>query len=608
MDIKKIDKSLKNLIFNNLSNKKTFQNVFIQNSDDEDVKMKNNLTSVFTENIIDYDHMLQFVNYTYNLLYHDLNMKIDQLLLFNNYKSLNEQEYVFLLYKGGNCMNEYFRQSFTNISSDDTQFTENLKNIENAFNISDVDFCLQIVAFSEKRYQEIYECSIKILYESFINIRDTFEQLFNNNLTSSNQLILFSHVQNPFCNKIVKYLLNLTKRIFHSNEREKMKYIFLETIKNYHDIFDVIYDSTVDDFLNLIKYTLFLKNSIGIINKFFNRDFSQVYRKTIQDLYIKAKKRITELLDIQYQIILSSEFYSYGKINNVLNKIQSSLSIKNINIFKRNDIFINYENDNKIIYTSNKDPLYYHYITFNNTIINKFSKDNYVDFDLLRIKTGYEYVNSNNQKKISSSEFLDLSIKKFNDYLFDNHEHNKCLIEFDNKLICESYDIQYIINDISDILFNISFIPWNDKKYEKRLIRYFFFVGLNTLTTQNNRLMLQISKLLRYTQQKLTDNSYFFDTTYYWNDTYFDINKKFINLIDVNEDYHSIKLFINFIAIINKFYHNDIELIKIINKYRNDYMLDNITDVSDFKIQYAKFIDSSLSLSLTMLIYFSKVK
>ena len=224
------------------------------------------------------------------------------------------------------------------------------------------------------------------------------------------------------------------------------------------------------------KYAYILKN-IGRKMLSLRRDTDNIIDDKQIDNYNNSNKLLTEIKKY---------------IQNINN---NKTNIENIKLYfpkNGNDFILARKNNNIIIY--NRKVNYKHVVSFN-TIIQKQESNNLDDFDLFRIKLGivanynYNYISDARRTRINDttrplkSEFFDLSILRKTDSkiqkMCDNiTEYTQIIhVEFNNKIIpIRIYNIKYLIIDLLRMLFDNA--PWNDIKYNKRIIRLAILMSL----------------------------------------------------------------------------------------------------------------------------------
>ena len=125
------------------------------------------------------------------------------------------------------------------------------------------------------------------------------------------------------------------------------------------------------------------------------------------------------------------------------------------------------------------------YFISRNTSLNFKSKENRSStFDLIRFRRNFQLsvTLKNGEQHIVGAPFeiIDVSIPKGDDYsLRKMHANiNKYVVDyvFDNKLIFKAPSLEYLLEDLHDLLFKQNIFPWEDIKYDKRITRYFLTI------------------------------------------------------------------------------------------------------------------------------------
>jgi len=130
-------------------------------------------------------------------------------------------------------------------------------------------------------------------------------------------------------------------------------------------------------------------------------------------------------------------------------------------------------------------------------------------------------------------ELIDLSISRFDDNRikkFSTKKVEEMYAEYnfdglDNFKFC-SYNLEYLILDLFEVIYTDNELPWQDVKYEKRLYRLFFFSIIELLSLNANELDLKsfMEKLVEISVENVgnitNDEDYF--------------NKKFVTITNKN--------------------------------------------------------------------------
>lgn len=280
--------------------------------------------------------------------------------------------------------------------------------------------------------------------------------------------------------------------------------------------------------MNILTYNLLNKISIFIdknlndllpVNRITEESLKTQLKK-INNLLLKEKENPNNIFDdieefiginiydkeyMRQEIPIGTELTSFNpnKKDSIKNKIYSNPNKKNTYkmSIKRQPFYITATKENNSYYQTlceNLDlkPLesgIYQYFNESNYYISRANKSLITYFTLHRLKlniilyyktklNGYGYF-------ICPSELIDIPINTYDDYK-KNIDFKISLRTYQNilnnkKLIFNSYTLYGIIEDIYKSIFIEQKFPWNDKKYEKKIHRifYFFIIYLNNSYT-----------------------------------------------------------------------------------------------------------------------------
>jgi len=204
-------------------------------------------------------------------------------------------------------------------------------------------------------------------------------------------------------------------------------------------------------------------------------------------------KRDYEIEYDKYDNSLSNLFY-LTPIHKSNSAILSNIKIRQSGIFK------------------NK-PVVDMFISSNQTL--RFKKNNgNTSFSLVRTKMSFDTYfkyNNNNIKLIPlDGELIDVTVNNKDDssikHFFDNYEKyiSTYTIGTIDKLEFKAYSIEYLLEDLENILFRDSEYPWDDNKYAKRIKRilfmYMLMLLMNESLNNNDRIsyVTNIKKSLEY--------------------------------------------------------------------------------------------------------------
>jgi len=346
----------------------------------------------------------------------------------------------------------------------------------------------------------------------------------------------------------IKYYYNLKIIQFNKNNfddiigiiiNEQRKIIEINLSKILGELKDFYQKDKINNFLEKLSNT-FNSNYIGKkyykytnfytlpINEYIltgNTNFNNNFLKNNNNLENNLSNNSLQNNSLQNNLSINSlqNNLEVNKNNNKkLRNNNKNLSKIQIN-FEYNDVEYIKENENNIIrllerkdfIIKNIQSIYFngylesktknnHYISINSTINNRVY-NHIVNFDLFRIKLNIElpniiinnykgidqnknliFENNNELKTISiPSEFLDVSIPKFNDinlikfrnnFKFEDFNKYFSILNFKknniNYLNIITYNLEYLIDDLNMVLYKQNtFIPWIDMKYKKRLNR-----------------------------------------------------------------------------------------------------------------------------------------
>ena len=466
-----LSKSIPDEIENNFNNGKKISNVKIDETDNLQTYKKSFFSDIITKkfiNIIGEKNLFYMASYVYSQIYLDIDITLNYQLKNKNYKPLNANEDVMLLFKGGNLYNYYFTEFFNQqmANTNNNLIMEMIGNLKENFTISDNDYELVIICDNENRFMELYEVSIMIIYKSLDDIRNFFETIYEQKqLPNINNVDIKQKLIDPVSSNLIKYLSGIVKSIRHlssdiitqnaivsliQNKDNKIKIlndnlknttlsgnviklcnlliVLTKTVINYIDIFDHIIIFVAKDFYNIVKFK-FVIDSLSIINRHFQIFNNLKERIKIMDASITNR---IDILKKNYKtVIKNNNFYSEEKMNNLLSDIintfnqksqeektfyekeneiiskyliNDELQLENIEITNKSDIVITLKSDNTHIISSTSKHI--HYISYNNTIA-----ANTINFDLIRIKFNVELKNA--VKKYTNEQVEDIPFVRF---------------------------------------------------------------------------------------------------------------------------------------------------------------------------------------------------
>lgn len=362
---------------------------------------------------------------------------------------------------------------------------------------------------------------------------------------------------------IINKIRNLLSSIIISNERDIL------LLYNCCDIVTLIiylFNLSVNTIHNITNLNFFMYNLKQInkqidrliVNKwnylrsvqFYSqekiRNFVDTLIQKYNDILENKAKHINYFNDKKTIYITPEKDPIYKEITHKLNDAHPPLT-KNDIMFKRRNNLVMVSNNNPLRYSliKNSDNVpdstlhdldavtgKIHYITYNSMIKKEYLfSGKILNFDLLRSKFNVVLsegiiLKNNNQVEVSiPSEFIDISILRYNDFsniAFAKHikEHNNIPTimyhTVKRKQICLFvYSSEDIVTDLENVIgMNaINIQPWLQNKYEKRIIRLITFIVLNTFRNSEPRLsqtnLYNFLNLCRYIYEYINnpDNS-----------------------------------------------------------------------------------------------------
>jgi hypothetical protein len=455
-------------------------------TDSKDVEFRNIMTDFINNEFFSSDILLyNFIKNFIKIMETSLNLYIKEKTpeLIKKYdlpNSFTLVDNIIFIFKGGNTLKAILDKY---ISSQAGIVGEYIHEVYGKyFKRSDLDF--QIVIYphlisdlsqNRKIFNEIVE-DLKILScyalnrfrNSFIsNLSDTFNYYKYNNNTKQ---------------KLLKNLLdNLNscdffKKIKNPLEQEKFIKQFGEENKYYFNM-----KFTNINFNNINSDENIMINFLGIMN-----DLSKTLPNK-EALNIINNQLKNELLNSRIDIFVKIEE------KNIIIKKMIELIYSNIDKEFQKKLYDNKENRSEF-YISLIDK-----ITWGVTRLKP--EPFLTTFGLIRLKINFLVnLEINNKYSILNipSELIDISIPYFDDHksksLFINDKkinnlftkykfsNSKSGIEFS----FTSYNINTFIHDLYVMLFVDNLLPWNDKKYEKRVFRMLFFSTIQLLSKSSS--------------------------------------------------------------------------------------------------------------------------
>jgi hypothetical protein len=444
------------------------------NTDPEYINKIDDLNKQFKTS--DVDTSVYIINNSepkYNLIYYYVSELLVKSLLFIRDK------FDKILNKDTNCICKSFLNVSCNCknlffsSNDSIELKEFNKLTENL---------LYIDPYNDPKY-DLY-----VIHTLYKNIATLFEDTIKQNNSNSN-----------FINKLlelISFFYNNSKYLIFRDSYIGSRYIsVLQLIKFYYE--------SNKNIKKQIDSNIILKNLISVIDSIIKFQDETVLIVLNNKLYqmrdFYSKDKLEELL---YKIIeklnssdyMNKMFYNQQTNPSTVYEIKNPIQNKDVIITPKQDFLFRSANNiyfnNLIMFPSEAT----HYISINNIITSYNGVDNILSFDLYRLKFNIKLnkIFEHNRKKEVTlnipSEFLDVSISKYYDKnlcrirekLYSEDGYMSYFSKLDNNRTgCYnvlSTNLKYSIKDLNYILYEITSFPWNDNKYNKRIIRLLFLI------------------------------------------------------------------------------------------------------------------------------------
>jgi len=509
------------LLYNHI--KKNKINLIKNRSEPDFRAYKDESTNNFVNTFFHDENTLNlFVYYNFQTIHYNIISNINSELIKNNEIIKNDED-IYIIFKGGNIMHFYFKKIVEfitkNKNNNDNEYLKDLNDLNKYFKISDVDLSIYILNNDERKYNTIYFYITKLLVKSLEQIQQHFENIYKNNVEYIKELqlplldeklfVYFIDDKNNENNIDLYKIHSIYKECYNNiinknNDRLQFILNIFKNKENKNFIFtDCYIGSRYIMLLEMIKYfsrepgyTLQNLDVIKMIDNIIILQ-KQVIEIELNNTLFKLKyfysnENIKKMIEGIVEKFNSSDFQNKDYYNHIENpsikyNINKKVETSNIIIAPRQNFILRASNSidyNKLIIFNNS---FTHYISINNIISNYIGSKHIVSFDLYRIKFNIILQNVLDKNINIPSEFLDISIPKFFDFnlvqlrskIYNNFNYINYFSKLDNnRTKCFnilSTNLKYTIKDLNIVLFEQNtFIPWNDLKYNKRIIRLLF--------------------------------------------------------------------------------------------------------------------------------------
>ncbi len=486
------------------------------------------------------DTLNQFIDYNFHVLHYFIMANINESLSKNGEILKSDEDIFIIFKGGNVMhfyFDKIIQEIKSKLTVKNPEYIQKVDDLNKYFKTSDVDTSFYIINNDEQKFNLIYYYVSNLLISALLFIRNSFDNFLQNKIKEKIEFreleptfIYMNSYNNQeydiytihilyknFCEILEKYS-NDNNEDFIKKFKKYMGYFCAPSSESYYIFKDSYLGSRYISTLQLIKFYYKSNNKIKeVINL-------EPYLKS----FIEKIDKIIELQNETIMTVLNNKlskfngFYTEDKLNKfleiLLNKFNSE-DYQNKHFFNHTsnpstDLVINRRIDkSQLIITDRNDfalrcvnSIYYsnlvlfpeksnHFISINNVISNYIGNEHIVLFDLYRVKFNVllkSIFNVTQNKYIEMfvpSEFLDISIPKFYDFnltqlrdkLYNTGDYVNYFSKLDNnKLECYNIlttNLKYTIKDLNTVLYEQNtFIPWNDLKYNKRIIRSLFLM------------------------------------------------------------------------------------------------------------------------------------
>lgn len=384
---------------------------------------------------------------------------------------------------------------------------------------------------------------LKYKYETSGTVADKLNELFNKYFTRSDldyQIIIYPNfTDDSVQNKIIyNYIVDkLSILVYWVMDEFRKSYIY-----KLDDNFDFY---QLNNTCKISKLKLLKRKLNSTLKNMQNPENFSKFIDTYGMSYNYYKNM--EIKNIFFNDICSDKNELDEYIKNIHTNVVESDTVKNV--LNIQDYFYNYRNDIyvedkisedekkisvKTINSTTSELKCEHYITFIKNIYSEDKKTKLIrTFALIRTKINFlaEFVSGKLESQkygainipgelidLSISRFDDNRIKKFTSKKIDDMytEYNFDGLGSDNFKF-NSYNLEYLMIDLFEVIYTDNILPWEDIKYEKRLYRLFFFSIIELLSLKNDEVDLKVFMDLLITVSNVNIEDIINDEDYFEN-------------------------------------------------------------------------------------------
>ena len=374
---------------------------------------------------------------------------------------------------------------------------------------------------------------LKYKYETSGTVADKLNDLFNKYFTRSDldyQIIIYpnftgDNVQNKI---IYNYIVDkLSILVYWVMDEFRKGYIYkLDDNFDFYQLNNTCkisklkllkqkLNSTLKNIQNPENFSKFIDTYGIAYNYYKNMEIKNIFFNDIcsdkneLDQYIKnIRTNVVESDTVKNLLNIQNYFYNYRNdiyVEDAISEDAKKISVKTIN-------------------SGVSELKCEHYITFIKNIYSEDKKTKFIrTFALIRTKINFlaEFTSGTPEAKkygainipgelidLSISRFDDNRIKKFTSKTMDDMytEYNFDGLDTDNFKF-NSYNLEYLMMDLFEVIYTDNVLPWEDIKYEKRLYRLFFFSIIELLSLKNDEKDLNVfmDKLITISNVNIDD-------------------------------------------------------------------------------------------------------
>lgn len=405
-------------------------------------------------------------------------IKIKKDILKPQYGNIELEKYVIMIFKGGNLLKS-IKDRYAQLQNGYTA-TKIEEHYSQYFKNSDLDFQLLIhkyITTDDKTNRELYDILKNDLVIIFTLLLNRLKYYFYTKMDDYFDFFIYNKKMQKIILSELLNDLNTCKYIAEQNDKE-VRDVF---IKNYGEEFKHYMEMK---FNNVTSGCVILNEKLSLEYGEFAKD-----KANILNNFVDSKDNI-HILEAQIPFSNRHNFWVDNKEHQ-----------KMMNVYKAQFDILEKDKEYKNQFDERSFDIFVQY-TNRTHVENVIDGHKYnIDFSLLRMKYNFlaSYVTTEKKGGFINipGELIDISISWYDDFKtshFKSHTDNitdfYTKYTFDNeeykiKYNYWSYNIASFIHDLYVILYIDRTVPWNDKKYKKRIYRYMCFSLIEILSLNN---------------------------------------------------------------------------------------------------------------------------